>query len=170
MWSSIQRWRKELAPGRKCSWFHSPMKDSRQKSFMVASKVMDNIKPTDSLGVSSLKVYIIIMFVGIMRTGILKLSIFILPEVGEEGEWEEMSRQEDKSKAHVSDVTRFKLYYYFYFFHLEVVAIYIKNWIEKSKLLKYFLYAYSSGIQRFRWKDLLRRPLRRTSGWGFRMG
>lgn len=62
------------------------MKDSRQKSFLVASKVMDNIKPTDSLGVSSLKVYIIIMFVGIMSTDILKLSIFILPEVGAEGE------------------------------------------------------------------------------------
>lgn len=58
----------------------------RQKSFMVASKLMDNIKPTDSLGVSSLKVYIIITFVGIMSTGILKLSIFILPEVGEKGE------------------------------------------------------------------------------------
>lgn len=62
------------------------MRDSRQKSFLVASKVMDNIKPTDSLGVSSLKVYIIIMFVGIMSTGTLKLSIFILPEVGEKGE------------------------------------------------------------------------------------
>lgn len=62
------------------------MKDSRLKSFMVASKLMDNIKPTDSLGVSSLKVYIIIMFVGIMSTGILKLSIFILSEVGEKGE------------------------------------------------------------------------------------
>lgn len=72
-----------------------------------------------------------------MSTGTLKLSIFILPEVGEKGEWEEMSRWEDKSKAHASDVIRFKLYYYFYFFHLEVVAIYIKNWIEKSKLLKY---------------------------------
>lgn len=62
------------------------MKDSRLKSFMVASKLMDNIKPTDSLGVSSLKVYIIITFVGIMSTGILKLSIFILPEVREKGE------------------------------------------------------------------------------------
>lgn len=62
------------------------MKDSRLKSFMVASKLMDNIKPTDSLGVSSLKVYIIITFVGIMSTGILKLSIFILPEVGKKEE------------------------------------------------------------------------------------
>lgn len=68
------------------------MKDSRQKSFMVASKLMDNINPTVSLGVSSLNVYIIMMFVGIMSTGILKLSIFILLEVGEKGEGEEKSR------------------------------------------------------------------------------
>ena len=68
------------------------MKDSRQKSFMVASKLMDNIKPTVSLGVSSLNVYIIMMFVGIISTGILKLSIFILLEVGEKGEGEEKSR------------------------------------------------------------------------------
>lgn len=68
--------------------FLVPLSNERLKteSFLVASKVMDNIKPTDSLGVSSLKVYIIIMFVGIMSTGILKLSIFILPEVGAEGE------------------------------------------------------------------------------------
>lgn len=61
------------------------MKESEQKSFMVASKLMD-MKPTVSLGVSSLNFYIIIiMFVGIMSTGILKLSIFILPEVREKG-------------------------------------------------------------------------------------
>lgn len=32
-----------------------------------------------------------------------------------------------KSKAHISDVIHIKLYNYFYSFHLEVVAIYIKN-------------------------------------------